>query len=107
MGTTDQLDLFRGHDSVDVGLRLLDHQVVGEQDEMLGNVDNLEVRERGGEFLVTGTVIGPGVWGCASPVEASPRRPGARHGWATSAAGSRRCGDACIRSGIPRRSCCR
>jgi hypothetical protein len=40
-------------------LRLLDHQVVGNEQEMLGNVDDLELREQDGDLLVWALMSGP------------------------------------------------
>lgn len=40
-------------------LRLLDHQLVGPQDQFIGNVDDLEVREEEGRLVVTGLLSGP------------------------------------------------
>lgn len=58
---------------IELGLRLLDHQIVGAGGSLLGNVDNLEVREMGGELLVTGIVSGPAAHG--------PRQPGRLGDW--------------------------
>ena len=43
----------------DVVLRLLDHQIVGPEGELLGNVDDLELLETGGGLTVTGIAVGP------------------------------------------------
>ena len=43
----------------DVVLRLLDHQLVGPDGTLLGNVDDIELVERGGRWLVTGLMVGP------------------------------------------------
>ena len=40
-------------------LRLLDHQLVGGDGELLGNVDDLELQEVDGQILVTGLLSGP------------------------------------------------
>lgn len=40
-------------------LRLLDHQLVGSDDELLGNVDDLVLEPRGGDLWVTGLLSGP------------------------------------------------
>jgi hypothetical protein len=50
-------DVMRG--AVPLVLRVLDHQLVGPQDQMVGNVDDLEVREDGGRLVVTGILSGP------------------------------------------------
>lgn len=75
------LDLFAERDTIDVGLRLLDHQIVGEQDELLGNVDNLELRDSDDGLLVTGLVVGPAGLGPRWPARPGhwprPPRPGA------------------------------
>jgi hypothetical protein len=76
MGRLDDmgnLDLFKDRETVDVGLRLLDHQIVGGQDQLLGNVDNLELRQTDAGMLVTGLVVGPGGLG--------PRWPGRPRHW--------------------------
>jgi sporulation protein YlmC with PRC-barrel domain len=57
----------------DLALRLLDHQIVGSGGELLGNVDNLELQETGGELLVTGIMVGPAGLG--------PRLPGKLGRW--------------------------
>lgn len=59
-GLGPNLDLFRDRETVDVGLRMLDHQIIGEPDQQLGNVDNLEVRETGTGLVVTALAVGPG-----------------------------------------------
>lgn len=58
---------------IELGLRLMDHQIVGAGGSLLGNVDNLEVRELGGDLLVTGIVSGPAAHG--------PRQPGRLGDW--------------------------
>jgi hypothetical protein len=40
-------------------LRLLDHQIVGDAKEMLGNVDDLQLVERGGHLIVRALMSGP------------------------------------------------
>jgi sporulation protein YlmC with PRC-barrel domain len=40
-------------------LRLLDHQIVGPEGDLLGNVDDLQLQRRGTEVLVTGLLSGP------------------------------------------------
>lgn len=47
----------------DVGLRLLDRQLVGSQDELFGNVDNLLLESVEGELAVTALVCGPAALG--------------------------------------------
>jgi len=44
----------------DVVLRLLDHQLVGPDGSLLGNVDDLELLPDDGGWLVTGVMVGPG-----------------------------------------------
>jgi hypothetical protein len=61
------LDLFAERETVDLGLRILDHQIVGGRDQLLGNVDNLEIRETDAGLLVTGIVVGPGGLGARWP----------------------------------------
>jgi len=46
-------------DRVPLELRLMDHQVLGPDDQMLGNVDDLELHEREGGLEVTGLLSGP------------------------------------------------
>ena len=43
----------------DVVLRLLDHQLIGPDGTLLGNVDDLELVARGDEWRVTGIMVGP------------------------------------------------
>jgi sporulation protein YlmC with PRC-barrel domain len=57
----------------DIVLRLLDHQIVGPDDELLGNVDDLELVNEGGEWLVTGLMVGPAAL--------SQRMPGRLGAW--------------------------
>ena len=40
-------------------LRVLDHQLVGPRDELVGNVDDLELRDADGRLVVTGLLSGP------------------------------------------------
>lgn len=68
-----KLDLFKDRETVDVGLRLLDHQIVGEGGQLVGNADNLEVRESGQRLVVTALVVGPAGLG--------PRMPGRLGRW--------------------------
>lgn len=68
-----KLDLFRDRETVDVALRLLDHQIVGEGGQLVGNADNLEVRESGEGLTVTALVVGPAGLG--------PRMPGRLGRW--------------------------
>lgn len=70
------MDLFRDREAVDVGLRLLDHQIVGEKGQLLGNVDNLEVRRSTEGLVVTCLAVGPGGLG--------PRMPGRLGRWMVS-----------------------
>ena len=58
---------------VDLGLRLMDHQVVGQDDEMLGKVDDVALEERDGTLVATGMLRGPGAW--------AHRQPGALGRW--------------------------
>ena len=60
-------------DRIELGLRLLDHQIVGAGGSLLGNVDNLEVRELDESLVVTGIVSGPAGHG--------PRQPGLLGDW--------------------------
>lgn len=46
-------------DSLPLVLRLMDHQLVGSDDQLLGNVDDLQLRETDGGLLVTGLLSGP------------------------------------------------
>lgn len=43
----------------DVVLRLLDHQLVGPDGSLVGNVDDLELVHRDGDWVVTGIMVGP------------------------------------------------
>ena len=58
---------------LDVGLRLLDHQIIGSKDELFGNVDNGVLEEVDGRLTLTGIVTGvPGL---------APRIGGRVGGW--------------------------
>jgi hypothetical protein len=57
----------------DVGLRLLDRQLVGSKDELLGNVDNALLEAVDGDLAVTALVSGPEGLG--------PRFGGRLEGW--------------------------
>lgn len=57
-----------------LGLRLLDHQILGRDQEMLGNVDDVALEERDGRLLAVGVLSGPGAW--------AQRQPGALGRWA-------------------------
>ena len=50
-----------------IGLRILDHQVVGPDDEMLGNVDDLELVVSEAGWLVTALQVGPAALGGRLP----------------------------------------
>ncbi len=50
-----------------VVLRLLDHQVVGPDGQLLGNVDDLEILVSDGRWSVTGLAVGPGALGRRLP----------------------------------------
>jgi sporulation protein YlmC with PRC-barrel domain len=50
-----------------VVLRLLDHQVLGPDGQLLGNVDGLRVRLTDDEWLVTGLAVGPAALGQRLP----------------------------------------
>ena len=56
-----------------LGLRLLDHQLLGRDQEMVGNVDDVALEERDGRLLVVGLLRGPGAW--------AHRQPGALGRW--------------------------
>ena len=58
-----------------LGLRLMDHQILGEEAEMLGNVDDVVLEERDGRLLATALLRGPGAW--------AERQPGALGRWGT------------------------
>ena len=56
-----------------LGLRLLDHQILGREQEMLGNVDDVALEERDGRLVAVGPAPGAGRVGaaptrCARPV---------------------------------------
>ncbi|TQM57889.1 hypothetical protein [Humibacillus xanthopallidus] len=53
--------------TLDVALRLLDHQITGPHGELLGNVDDLELVERDEHLLVTGLMVGPAALGGRLP----------------------------------------
>lgn len=61
------------HDGADAGtrhrvvLRLLDHQVLGPDGEMLGNVDDLDMLVSDHGWFVTGLAVGPGALGRRLP----------------------------------------
>jgi sporulation protein YlmC with PRC-barrel domain len=59
--------------SIDVVLRIMDHQLVGPSGALLGNVDNLVLRHEGEQLLVLGVLTGPGGFG--------PRQPGLLGRW--------------------------
>jgi hypothetical protein len=59
--------------SVELVLRLMDHQLVGPSGALLGNVDDLVLREDASGLLVIGLVSGPGALG--------PRQPGLLGRW--------------------------
>ena len=56
-----------------LGLRLLDHQLLGREQEMVGNVDDVALEERDGRLLAVGLLRGPGAW--------AHRQPGALGRW--------------------------
>jgi sporulation protein YlmC with PRC-barrel domain len=56
-----------------LGLRLLDHQLLGRDQEMLGNVDDVALQERDGSLVAVGLLRGPGAW--------AHRQPGALGRW--------------------------
>ncbi len=56
-----------------LGLRLLDHQILGREQEMVGNVDDLALEERDGRLVAVGLLRGPGAW--------AQRQPGALGRW--------------------------
>ena len=53
----------RRADLFDLGLRLLDRQLVGSEDELFGNVDNALLETVGGQLAVTALVCGPAALG--------------------------------------------
>jgi hypothetical protein len=56
-----------------LGLRLLDHQILGREQEMVGNVDDVALVERDGRLVAVGLLRGPGAW--------AHRQPGALGRW--------------------------
>ena len=56
-----------------LGLRLLDHQILGRDQEMVGNVDDVALEERDGRLVAVGLLRGPGAW--------AQRQPGAVGRW--------------------------
>ena len=56
-----------------LGLRLLDHQLLGRDQEMLGNVDDVALEEHDGRLVAVGLLRGPGAW--------AHRQPGALGRW--------------------------
>ena len=56
-----------------LGLRLLDHQILGRDQEMFGNVDDVALEERDGRLVAVGLLRGPGAW--------AHRQPGALGRW--------------------------
>jgi len=56
-----------------LGLRLLDHQLVGAEQELLGNVDDVALEEREGQLFAVAVLRGPGAW--------ANRQPGAMGRW--------------------------
>lgn len=46
-------------DPLPLVLRLMDHQLVGPDDQLLGNVDDLQLQELDGDLVVTGLLSGP------------------------------------------------
>ena len=56
-----------------LGLRLLDHQILGRDQEMVGNVDDVALEERDGRLVAVGLLRGPGAW--------ARRQPGALGRW--------------------------
>ena len=58
-------------------LRLLDHQLVGHEQEMLGNVDDVALEDRDGHLVAVGLLRGPGAW--------AARQPGALGRWGQAA----------------------
>jgi hypothetical protein len=59
-----------------LGLRLLDHQIVGREKEMLGNVDDVVVEERDGRLVAVGLLSGGDAW--------AERQPGSLGRWGRS-----------------------
>jgi len=56
-----------------LGLRLLDHQLLGREQEMLGNVDDVALEEHDGRLVAVGVLRGAGAW--------AHRQPGALGRW--------------------------
>ena len=56
-----------------LGLRLLDHQILGREKEMVGNVDDVALEDRDGRLVAVGLLRGPGAW--------AHRQPGALGRW--------------------------
>jgi sporulation protein YlmC with PRC-barrel domain len=54
-------------------LRLLDHQILGREQEMLGNIDDVALQDRDGQLVAVGVLRGPGAW--------AHRQPGALGRW--------------------------
>ncbi len=48
------------HERLDLVLRVLDHQVVGPEGELLGKIDDVELTPHEGALAVTGFAVGPG-----------------------------------------------
>jgi len=63
----------QGGGSIDVVLRVMDHQLVGPSGALLGNVDNLVLRQQADELFIVGVLTGPGGFG--------PRQPGLLGRW--------------------------
>ena len=63
----------RNGDRLDLVLRVMDHQLVGPSGALLGNVDNLVLREDHHALTVVGLLAGPGGFG--------PRQPGLFGQW--------------------------
>ena len=57
----------RADEAHDLVLRLLDHQIVGPDGTLLGNVDDLELIADGPDWLVTGLMVGPAALGQRLP----------------------------------------
>ena len=49
-------------EELDIGLGLLDHQLVDAEGRRCGNVDDLELAVRDGDARVTAILVGPPVW---------------------------------------------
>jgi len=56
-----------------LGLRLLDHQILGRDQEMVGNVDDVALEDRDGRLVAVGLLRVPGAW--------ARRQPGALGSW--------------------------